>query len=166
MATKSNAVAKTGNVVAFPNKSVFTDADLAGMQSFDDVLSAFQSQGVVPEDFNDYGTGFGLLKDKGALVNVPFMILEWRFNDGDFGEFVSAMVVTKHNEKWVLNDGSTGIRDQLKMVTAQRVTNGHPHPQAGLLVSNGLTRSDYIADIPNAKGEIVPTPATTYYLGS
>ena len=144
--------------------TVFTDNILATMTDFNSAVEIFQTAGVSVESFDDYGTGFKVT-EKERLIGVPMVLVEWRFNAGKYGEnFVSVAAVTKHGDKVIFNDGSTGIRAQLEMVTEQRIGKSHPTPQAGLLVENGLTRSDYEVDLPNAKGEIVPTPASTFYL--
>lgn len=143
--------------------SVFKDVDLASITDFNSVLDLFNSREIVPESMSDYGTGFSIAKEKGQLVGVPFMIIEWRFNDSDISEgasFVSAAIVTKNGDKLILNDGGTGIHDQLRLVTKVRNDNGHATPQAGLLVREGLTRSDYT--FTDAKGKA--SKATTFYL--
>lgn len=156
MTAKSAEIEKVTNAPA-----VFHDNVLASIGSFDDVRSLFADSGIAVETMEDYGTGFKIV-DKASLVNVPFIILEWRFNDGDFGTFVSVAAVTKHNEKVIFNDGSekSGIHAQLRMVTDQRIARDHATPQAGLLVEGGLTRSDYTYDGDDGK----PKPATTFYL--
>ena len=145
----------------------FNDESLAGITSFDDALSLLSESGVVPESMDDYGTGFKVLDNKDRLIGVPFVILSWRFNDGDYetapgekGVFVSCEVVTKHGEKYIINDGGSGICRQLNMVSAQRQERNHPHPQNGLLVDGGLTKSEY--EYTDEKGKT--SPATTYYL--
>lgn len=97
-------------------------------------------------------------KNKDALVDKPFLILHWRFNWSDKfnGEFVSALVVTEDGDKFVVNDGSTGICAQLRTVTNQRGKYG------GMLCRKGLTRSTYPLfdeDTGEKKGE-----GTTYYI--
>jgi len=142
-----------------------SDESLAEVQSFADAFTVLERAGVVPENFSDYGTGFAVLdsKDKARLIGVPFAILEWRFNRGDMGWFVSAAIVTKNDEKLILNDGSTGICQQLMTVTKQRHERGSKEPQKGLLVENGLTESRY--EYPDEKtGEM--RPAVTYYLAN
>lgn len=146
--------------------SLFGDVDLANIDGMQGALDLFSATGVELEDWNDYGTGF-VVTDKAALVGVPLVLLEWRFNEGDFGGFVSAAAVTADGRKVVINDGSTGIREQLEMVTAQRRKRNHPHPQAGLKVMAGLTVSEYETEAVNPKtGETVKTRAKTYYLGN
>lgn len=153
----STAVVENRNAPA-----VFSDLDLARLTDFNSVADLFKEYDVIPEDMSDYGTGFAILKNKDTLVEVPFFILEWRFNESEFSDvdFVSAMVMTKNGDKFVLNDGSTGIATQLATVTAIRKDNGHSHPQAGLMVKNGLRKSVYQYVDNDGK----PRPATTYYL--
>ena len=144
--------------------SRFTDGILASMDTWDEALHVFEVSGIGVESIEDYGTGFKLLNDKSRLVGVPLLVIEWRFtaskkytNDaGEPTEFVSAMVITKHGDRYIVNDGSTGIAAQLRMVQDQRTGKGHPNPQAGLLVPEGLKRSEYT----NEAG----VPGVTYYL--
>jgi hypothetical protein len=64
-------------------------------------------------------------KDKASLVGVPMFFIQWRFNSGDLGEFVSIEAITKADgRKVVINDGSTGIRDQLMELTTTRILKG------------------------------------------
>lgn len=142
--------------------SVLDETNLRDITSFEDALKAFESSGVAYEVMSDYGTGFDVLPNeaKNRLVGVPIVILEWRFTSGDHGEFVSAAIVTKHGEKLILNDGSTGIMKQLQKITRARVAAGHAAPQNALAVPGGLTRSDY--PYTDDKGEV--KTATTYYL--
>lgn len=155
----------TTNLPAVP--SMISDDVLSEVKSFDDVLALFNLSGIVAESMKDYGAGFDMV-EKSTLVGVDFMAVQWRFIDGDFGDsgdkFVYVQAMTKHGEKVSFTDGSTGIKDQLQNVTSQRMTRGHAFPTAGLLVMGGLVRSDYTVKIPNKNGELVPTPATTFYL--
>ena len=141
--------------------AVFADNMLAAIKSFDDVAAMFNDNGIAVETITDYGTGFSVV-DKARLVGVPMLLIEWRFNDGDFGEFVSVAAITKANEKVIFNDGSakSGILSQLRLVTQQRIERGSDTPQTGLLVEGGLTRSDYTYE--DEKGQ--QRPATTFYL--
>lgn len=160
----------TSQEIASPMNAaaVFSDDVLSRMASFDDAIAAFDSAGIKAESITDYGTGFSVLQDKRSLIGVPFAILEWRFNtsekftdeNGNPLVFVSAEIYTKHNEKWILNDGSTGIAAQLRRVTDSRVERKHAFPQAGLLVEKGLTVSEYTyTDAKGAKSQ-----AETFYL--
>lgn len=157
---------ETTTDIVVDQRSMFTDEELAQLGSFDDVLAAAKARETVIDSANDYGTGFRVLdsKDKAKLIGEAFILIEWRFNDGKFpGGFVSALLMTKAGEKVVLNDGSTGVRDQLNMVTSQRLTRG-THTQANaqgfLAVPDGLrvSRYEYTAD------DGTTAPAETFYL--
>lgn len=141
---------------------VFTDGILANISSYADALAKFEAAGVSMESIEDYGTGFHVVP-KSALVGKPMLLVEWRFNPSELNEngFVSVMAVCTDGAKVIFNDGSTGILEQLLMVTAQRVESGAPTPQAGLGAPNGLTKSDYT--YTDEKGK--KTPASTYYIG-
>lgn len=96
------------------------------------------------DDASDLGDGFALLKDdgKGRLVNVPLLFMEWSFYPGDFGsQFVAARVMARNPDggisKYIVNDGSTGICDQLAAFSKRTGKYG------GLLAKRGLRVSDY-----------------------
>lgn len=140
-----------------------SDDTLRDVRSFEDAFAALK--GIDVENVSDFGTGFAVLptNEKNRLVGVPFVILEWRFSKGDNGHFVSCALVTKGNEKLILNDGSTGIRDQLVKITRARLANGRKEPQKGLLVEHGLSESRYTYT-DTTTGE--QRPAVTYYLAN
>lgn len=145
----------------------FDDSVLADITSWADAIALLTDNGIAIESTSDYGTGFHVV-DKSSLVGVPFLIIEWAFNtsakfkdeNGEPLVFVSALAVTKHNEKVIFNDGSTGIRKQLADITDRRISQGHPTPNKGLAVANGLVRSDYTF----LDGNGVEQEGTTYYL--
>ena len=149
----------------------FDDAALTSIVTFEDASALLVDSGIAVERMSDYGTGFKLVDSK-TLQGTDFLIVQWRFNAGAFGEagFVSVEAITKHNEKVIFNDGSTGIRDQLRVVTAQRIESKHSHPQAGLIVMGGLTASEYFFNSDTGEISRIPMegknwkPATTYYL--
>lgn len=158
-------------------RSYYTDDILAGVTSFADALALAGSLGVPNESMDDYGTGFKVLstKDKTKLVGVDFIVLEFAFYPGNHGDepFVSATIVTKHDEKLILNDGSTGIRDQLLNVAKQRAAKGHPKPHGPLAVLGGLTQTSYFFNantketsnkIPDGAKSSDWSPASTFYL--
>lgn len=130
---------------------------LADITSFDDALKLAQSlygETNVVAASDVIGDGFKLLENKDQLIEVPFLALSWDFHQGDHGEFASVKVVTRDGQKYVVNDGSTGIRDQLMQFTAD--TNRY----GGLFCMKGLRRSDYT--YTDDKGE--EKAARTYYL--
>lgn len=156
----------TTTVDIYQNGSAINKDALSEITDFASAIQMLNDTGVVAESISDYGTGFTVV-DKNRLVDVPFIIVEWRFNEGDYkdenGEnmhFASAAVVTKNGDKWIINDGGTGVCEQLRSVTRKRVEKKHPTPQNGLMVPAGLVRSDY--EFADAKG--VMQPGTTFYL--
>lgn len=78
-----------------------------------------------------------ILTDKMVLVGLPFVILKWNFYSGDNGEFVSAWVLTKTNDRLIMNDGSTGIYAQLRALTDAT------GQDSGLICRHGLRVSEY-----------------------
>ena len=157
------ADAQTGEITTQAPRATFSDLDLASIKSFDDAMRLMSDRGITPESITDYGTGFQILKEKDSLINVPFLIMDWRVNESaDFegSTFVSMAVVTKHGEKFIVNDGSTGIAAQLALVSQTRSESGHPTPYSSLMCPKGLTRSDY--KITDEKGK--QSSASTYYL--
>ena len=147
------------NVTGVLARVDFTDDQLRAIDSFDAALAL---AGPL-ESVGDYlGTGFKVLPtdEKNKLVGQPFVILGWDFHESDKSSdpFVSILVVTKTGEKFVLNDGGTGIRRQMQSL-------GESRPFA---VPAGLTRSDFYYN--ETTGEVSNKPkdgystATTYYL--
>lgn len=136
----------------------FTMEELRGVDGYEAALALFQSkhgEGEVRVAGEVLGDGFRLLDNKDQLIEKPFFAMEWRFTSGDFGEFVTVKLVTEDNKKLIMNDGSTGIRDQLSAFSAEFNRYG------GLLCPNGLRRSDYEFEDPETGKQ---TPAQTYYL--
>ena len=135
---------------------VHDDEALSQIISFEDAIrlvaeAANLKPGQQIEQVSDYGTGFMLLSDKNKLIGVPFVIVQWSFNEGDFGDFVSAEIVTKSDitdngvtgSKWILNDGSTGICKMLQTVSHTRAKANRTDTHSGLAVPRGLTATDY-----------------------
>lgn len=130
------------------------DAEALGsIKSYADAIAALNGSGVQLVTTDDLGHGFVVLDDKDRLVKQPFVILQMQFNDGDFGKFVSLYIVTDRGDKFILNDGSTGIMQQCVSYWSK----GY---QQGIAAPRGLARSDY--EYADDKG--VTTPAKTYYL--
>lgn len=155
MAEAKNTAKKSTDVVV-PGKNVTTD-ELASLTSFDDALKLVaakvgeQNVGVASQEIGD---GFKLLENKDQLIGVPFIAVTWDFHQGTHGEFVSVKLVTKDGGKFIVNDGSTGIRDQIIAYTAKKKTQG------GLFCEKGLRRSNYTYKDEQDK----EVQATTYYL--
>jgi hypothetical protein len=138
---------------------MFDDESLANIHSFDDALKLVGE--VVGEDNilvadQVLGDGFKLLdnKEKDTLNGVPFLAVNWQFVMGDFEEYVSVKLVTQDGRKLIVNDGGTGICQQLRTLSNTKKV------YSGLFVKNGLRKSEYTYTGPDGK----ETPATTYYL--
>lgn len=104
------------------------------------------------------GDGFALTDNKDQFIGTPIVFLKWTFSKGDFidpktkekREFASVRVVSPKG-KYVINDGGSGICDQLRQFTDENFGR-----QGGLVAARGLRRSDY--DHPEYGS------ATTYYI--
>lgn len=148
-----------------------TDADLAGITSYEDAARLLDSLGATPVSVEDYGNGFKVV-EKDTLIGVGFVIIQAHFRDGEFGDgFVSLECVTKNNDKVVINDGSTGIFAQCQMIIAQRTEKGDPTPDMGIIVPNGLTKSAYYRNKDTGETKTIKPadgkgwePANTFYL--
>lgn len=107
------------------------------------------------------GDGFALTDNKDQFIGAEMIFLKWIFSEGDFidaqtGEkrgFVSARVVTRAG-KFVINDGGSGIYEQLRMFTQDR-----EGQQGGLVARKGLRRSDYVNEYGNATTFYIDTSA-------
>lgn len=148
---------------AVEKRTRLTNDELRALNT-DNALAFFASRGETVTDLSEeLGSGFTVMKtdDKAQLVGVGFLIAEWHFAEGDNGEFVSLTVITEKNEKLIVNDGSTGIRDQVHDLESRGFF-------APILVRNGLRVSEYFYD-PNT-GEKFKNKAdglkkaTTFYL--
>lgn len=123
--------------------------DYAGIASFEDALRLVGDKlGGEIVDASDLGDGFTVLDkaQKKSLIGVTFIVLSVSFHEGDYkredgetGEFASLRLVTKNGQKYVLNDGGTGIPEQIKMLW-QRKPESQGKP---IVVHNGLRVSEY-----------------------
>lgn len=135
------------------NSDRYDITELRGVTSFADAKGLAEAKfGELDNAADAMGSGFSVLNggDKARLIGVPFVILSMDFNSGDQGPFVSFLIVTKDNAKYVVNDGSSGIYAQLDEWFVRTAKAG------GMLVEGGLRKSDY--DHP------IYGPATTFYL--
>jgi hypothetical protein len=140
--------------------SAFSRDELMAITSFDEAIRlATEVHGHVTYADQELGDGFALLsKDqKNLLCGVPLLLLEWKFRGGDFGNFVTLRVIARNPDgsvaKYIVNDGSTGIAEQL----ADYMTN--TGRTGGMFVGKGFRRSDYEVEI---NGET--RDASTFYL--
>lgn len=155
----------------------FSDTDLSEIDSWETMLSFVDGAfGSVVSAGDVLGTGFKIASedDKMRLQGVPLMWLQWFFYEGEYGEFVAANVVQRHDNgsitKWVITDGSTGIRLQLKEYTKKTGRNGGLASVKGLTVSNYYFDEDTKAVLTKAEvAEYItagkkPKPAHTFYI--
>lgn len=151
--------------------SRLNDGMLAEIQSFDDALKVVNDVfgGEIVEADKVLGTGFGVADEKAAYVGIPMVILKGDRNPSDKGEkgrFWSLHAVTKDGRKVILNDGGTGIADQMDALAErmpdlflrsqneqgqERVSMAKP-----MLIKRGLRMSSYVH--PTAG------PSITFYL--
>ena len=102
-----------------------------------------------------------ILEDKRLLLGRPFVLVHWNFyksdkivRDGVPSEFASMWVLTSTDERYIVNDGSTGIYEQLRTLTDEKGID------SGVLCKHGLRVSEY--DYTDEKG--VTTQAATFYI--
>ncbi len=147
---------------------IFSEKELASFESFDDVLKHTIAKDIQVDNISIYGSGFVVLDSKEKLIENQFVILEYHFSQGKQGEFVSLLIMARNPvtvngksvSKLVVNDGSTGIRDQMRMIEERRTENGVPLNRP-IFVENGLRKSTYTIEV---NGE--ETEATTFYLAT
>lgn len=150
----------------------FSNDELLNISSFQDAVALLESKGAdITLAHEVIGNGFALLDDKKKLVDVPFLILQWRFLAGNFGEYVNMLVITQKNEKYIVSDGS-GMPEQMREFTART------GQTAGMAVLHGLTVSEYefcqicrtskpefeCADYDAHRKSKDVTPASSFYL--
>lgn len=123
--------------------SMIGNTDFGTGDAFADAMAI--AEGVYGEIHNAgevLGNGFALLDDKSKLVGKALLALYWTFHPGDYGQFVSIAVVTAEkidgHQKFIVNDGSTGICAQLDAYTTT-----HDGRNGGLAVRQGLRESTY-----------------------
>lgn len=172
----SNEIANVDDARSLSRTEGFTDAELRGITTFEEAFSLAESiYGDVVDVSEELGNGFTLVSDKSVLENKPFVILSCGFNEGDYGDFVSIAAVTKDNEKYIFNDGSSGVFKQLfELVRTLKRT-------GGFLVPGGLRSNEYPTCTGCGRGRAIAAKecphegcgdksekrasATTYYLG-
>lgn len=135
----------------------FSDEILGTIDSFDAAMGlAEDTFGGVTFAHEEplLGNGFRVAShdDKLHLVGVPLLLLDWTFNESDFGQerdWVMIHAVQRGGAgeaiKWILSDGGTGIAKDLKTFTEKTGRDG------GLLVKKGLLYSKYFIDSETGK---------------
>lgn len=149
---------ETGEVIKVEKNAGLSDDQLRALDSLEGLQQAL---GIPIAQSTDLGTGFAVLDKEGKrrLVGVPLLFVFWQFNNGDQGVFVSTHVVQvdmmgKLVGKYIINDGSTGICQQLRDYTE------HTQSFKGLFAPKGLRASDY--DFTDEQGNT--SKATTFYI--
>lgn len=131
--------------------------DWSTIVTAEQAYKAFEALGIKITRAEDYGDGFKLIEDKSRLVGVPFICVNARTTAGDHGDFSILHVITEHNDKLIVTDGSTGIHKQV-------LTHGRA-AFIGLFCPSGLTVSEYEYESVDEKtGEVKMKPAKTYYV--
>lgn len=114
---------------------------LRNVRDFSSAMELLESLGVpLVDSSEELGTGFIKTDKKDQFVGTPFVALFWTFHEGDYGSdpFVAIHLVTRDGGRYILTDGSTGIRDELRKWTENN--NGRTH---GMICESGLSKSEY-----------------------
>lgn len=156
-----------------------SDETLRELETTDDVLRFLQSQNIeVIDAVKELGTGWVVPTDddvvKRDLCGKELIVAWWTIQPGDYfrtlpdgtqerANFVTMFVITPDNQRYILNDGSTGLARQLEDFTKRTGRN------AGLGCKQGFRVSEYRIDAatqqPVGRDFTGPTePARTYYL--
>lgn len=144
----------TENAALIPRVK-FSEDELRSLSTIDDLGNLFAEHELTLTKITDVlGDGFQLLDKKDSLADTPLAIVTWSLQKGDKGEFVTLRIMTKDNRKVIINDGGTGIRDQIKRLVAKGVT-------APVWVPGGLRVSQY-EYTDDKTGEV--SRAETWYL--
>lgn len=149
----------------------FSNAELNALDTSEDGLRALiESWGLDTSDLI-IGDVYRFVEDKDELIDVPFMIVQWKFgvSEGYGSRYVQARgVITGTNEKIGLFDSGVGIAQQLWELSEDRLKKNREAgkylkpPYNGAIAPKGLTRSDYPAKT-QADGTVRPA-GTTYYI--
>lgn len=139
--TADNSEAISGDIVKSTPR-LFSTEELRAVDSFAAALDlATSAAGTeIPLASEVLGDGFALLDsdEKDRLIGTDMILLDWTFSKGDFDEeFVSVRLVTKDGNRYIVNDGGTGIRAQLRDYTDRAGVSGL------LRVERGLRKSTY-----------------------
>ena len=99
--------------------------------------------------------------DKDVLIGVPFLICDVRiYASKQYGNNVAAIcVMTKDNDRLIINDGSTGIYQQVlhMLRTTKR--------KSGIMCPNGLRKSTYKVTVVDGMNDTEKEiEASTFYV--
>jgi hypothetical protein len=141
----------SADVAALINKGAAGfEFNVTGDTTFAGYLDALPEGAVIEYEGSPY-----TVVDKETLVDKPFVITDVRHYDGEYGPTIAIMAITEDNDLVVINDGSTGIYQQVVGLVAEHGR------KAGIKVKGGLRVSKYEYEDPKT-GKA--TPAKTYYL--
>lgn len=145
-----------------------TDEQLNSLKTVDDAIKALGASSV--DDLDWDSSAYTLLADKAQLVGKKFLAVQWKFHDSAEyvgSQFVSVYVITADTingeNRFIFNDGSTGVCAQLAALTAKRESENHATPYGGALIKGGLKLSEY--DRVDAAGKSLGK-GKTYYLSN
>ncbi len=165
----------TTDVVAVPDSTtavmlpddpqLFINKELEGLDNYVPDTWEDLVEYVSGEIITFQGSPWEVIK-KEALVGIPFMIADVRHYEGKFGDAVAVMVLTQaplvgHTDaRYVINDGSTGVYQQIVYMLARAKR------KTGIMCPNGLRFSEYDYQPVDLAGEPMgnPIPAKTYYI--
>jgi hypothetical protein len=143
-----------------PATQEFTDEVAASFETFAQALDYLNNTEGVVEIGDVAGDGYKLLKEKDILENVPFMIVDWNgITDPDTQRpYATIRIITTDNRRYRINDGSTGIYQQLILI---RNRSGKTR---GIAVPRGLFKSEYFVDDKTKK--TIPADKVDSHKGS
>lgn len=171
MVADKTDVVQTGTV-AVPDE--IPDDVARELLSWEDAQAYFKQEGIEVSTGLEISDGFILSENKNILNDQPFLIVDWKFYDGEFGDAVTFRVITPDGRRFRFNDGSTGVKDQLVELTQKRVDAGNQNPTKGAAVRKGFRESEYWIDKKSghalSRGDLATIPedqrakASTFYL--
>lgn len=144
------------------------DAIASSFESFEDALAYFNANEGIVNIGDVAGDGYILTRDKEQLVNVPFVIVDWRpvVDEATARTYATIRLITSDGRKYRINDGSTGICQQLNEIMDRHGVS------KGIAVAKGLFKSEYlVSNDEHNHGQVVAkdyagkkSTAATYYL--
>lgn len=140
---------------------------IVSIDSYEQALALVNNNGGIVEIGEVAGDGYVITKDKDILLNIPFLLIDWKevTDPETLRDYATIRLITSDGRKYRLSDGSTGIYKQL---TEIRDRTGFV---TGIRVPKGLTKSEYYIrdDTREPVGKDFDGPkskAATYYLST
>ena len=148
--------------------SRLTDEELNQLTTVEQAAAALGAKSI--EDLSWDSSNYTLLSDKSKLIGKRFLAVQWNFHQSAEyvdSEFVSVYIITADTidgeNRFIFNDGSTGVCAQLRALTSKRTADGHATPSGGALIKSGLKLSEY--DRLDGTGKVIGK-GKTYYLSN